>query len=336
MPLIENNKKTAFTKYIKALSRKDRWGKVLVFLFFLVISAGFWLLQTLQQVTDANFILSITYINQPEQLVIRDSLPGTLTVKALDKGITFLNYSYNKKKPSVQIDLKPLADAGATYTVPAQSIEAECQKALPSTAKLISYFPTNIVIHTLPLKEKTVPVIFRGNVSPAKGFMLIDKVQLSPQEVTVYGSQQALDTLDAVYTQNIQVEDIDQSLSRRVELSPPDNMRLKTSAVDLIVKVEESTEKILEVPIIARDFPKNYRLRTFPPSVQIFCRLPLSLYTAVNESLFEASVFYSDTMDDTTSTVPVNITKKPEWINDNYRFTPERVEYLVEESRSND
>lgn len=332
MPLFN---KDIITKNIKTLSRKDNWNKVLMFLFFLIVSAGFWVLQTLQQMTDATFSIPITYTNKSDLIAFKDTLPHSLTVKVLDKGISLLNYSVNSKGQSIEIDLEPLSETNPDYIISAQHLEAACQKILPTTSVLVSHTPVTLSIHAFPLKEKLVPVFFNGEIVPAKGFMLTDKIQLSPETITVYGSQQVIDTLTGIYIQEIHSEGVDESTSYPVKLAPPVHIFPQTSTVNLRITVEECTEKTLEVPIQAKNFPEKYRLRTFPPSVKVVCRLPLSQYSAVNSTLFEASVFYSDSMSDSTSTIPVSITKKPEWISE-IRYNPEKVEYLLEQYQNND
>lgn len=335
MPTDQNRIKRCIND-IKALSQGRNWGEALIFLLFLFVSALFWLLQTLQQVTDVTFSIPITYVNQSNQIAIRDTLPQELQVKVLDKAITLLGYALNKKEQTIEVDLALLTDPKTPYTIPAHYLEAECLKALPSTSKLISYFPAGITVHAIPLKEKKVPVILNGSLVPAKGFMLIDKIKLNPNEVTVYGAKSVLDTLSGIYTEPISRQDMDRTSTFQLALDPPPHIRAVVSEVELNVTIEEYTEKTLELPIVAKGFPKNYKLRTFPPTIQLYCRLPLSQYAIINASHFEAAVFFADAMADSTSMVSVVISQKPDWINDNYRYTPDKVEYLIEQSRGND
>lgn len=336
MPQTDRNIIKKSIKYIKALPQGRNWGEVLIFLFFLVASAIFWLLQTLQQVTDTQINIPVTYVNQSSRIAIKDSLPDAVRVKVLDKAATLLAYSVNKRNKTIEVDLSQLSESNNSYTVSSLFLETECARVLPSSSKLLSISPMSITIQALPLKEKTVPVVLDGNIIPAKGFMLTDTIQLTPSEVVVYGPESMLDTLMGISTKRINKENLEKNTSFLVDLSFPSSLKASVQAVDVKVMIEESTEKMLEIPIVAKGFPANYILRTFPLSVQLYCRLPLSRYGAVNAGHFEASVYYHDAIADSSSTVPVVITKKPEWVNENYRFTPEKVEYLIEQAKIND
>lgn len=336
MPQTDRNILRKWIKYIKALSQGKNWGEALIFLFFLIVSALFWLLQTLQQVTDASFSIPVSYVNQSGRIAIKDSLPGEVQVKVMDKAATLLGYAVSKKKKQIEIDLEPLNEYNNSYTISSQFLETECLKILPSSSKLLSLSPLNITIRALPLKEKTVSVLLDGHIMPAKGFMLTDKVQITPSEIIVHGPDIILDTLTSIRTLRIEKENIERSTAFTVGLSLPANLTTSTGAITVKVMIEEETEKMLEVPVTAKGFPENYRLRTFPPAIQIYCRLPLSRYGAVNAGHFEATVYYKDALDDSVSTVPVVITKSPEWLLDSYRYTPERVDYLIEQTPTDD
>ena len=59
---------------------RRRGGDVLVFLFFLVVSAGFWLLQTLDETFEMEVVVPVELIDVPEEVVVTTPLPEALTV----------------------------------------------------------------------------------------------------------------------------------------------------------------------------------------------------------------------------------------------------------------
>ena len=274
--------------------------------------------------------IPINYINLPENIAIVDTLPEYLNVKVQDKGISLLGFSVSQRGKPLIVDFQQLNPNENTYYVSEQYLTAECLKRLQSTSKLISLTPSSIPIHSSPLKEKRVPVLLNGDIIPSIGFMLTDKIRFSPSEVVIHGAEKVLDSINGIYTERIHLTEVEKSRSFLVNLSPPQNIRLVNLSVNLVVKIEEYTEKRFEVPIVAKDFPQNHRLRTFPTTVQIACLLPLSQYAATKASHFEASIYYADTQKDTTAKTPVIISQKPDWV-DNYRFNPEQVEYLIEQ-----
>ncbi len=331
MPPTNKNNVDLKNKF-KVSFRSEKWREALVFLFFLIISAGFWLLQMLQQSMEINLNIPVIYANLPDNMVLSDTLPDHLKIKVQDKGTVLLNYFLSNKDKTFIVDLRKFTSSSRQAAVSAAYIESECENFLPATTKLLSYTPSSIPIYFNNLKTKKVPVILSGEILPSAGFMLTQQLQFTPSEVTVYGSETVLDTLEGIYTQKVIMKDLEESHTLKIKLAPPATVKTDVSTVSLAVIVEEHTEKIFDIPVIGRDFPEHYRLRTFPATVQITCLLPLSRYSEVKKTDFEAVVFYQDVAKDTTSRAPVTIIQKPEWIS-NYRFVPEKVEYLIERTK---
>ncbi len=320
---------------IKAFFQGDKWREAFIFLFFLLFSAGFWLMQTLQETAEGIFSVPVSYSNVPENIAFNESLPNEIELRVQDRGVTILNYKFGSKLDSLRFDLGTLKPQNNTYTIPAKYIESECQRILSHETKLLSCQPNIIVLDYNRLTNRKIPVFLQGDIEPAAGFMLTGEVHFDPSVVTVFGSKEILDTLQGIYTKEIKLLNVDKSGNIQVKIDPANGLKTNISSVKLSYSVEEYTEKVFEIPIIAKNFPENFRLRTFPAVVQVSCLLPLSLYASVNPSDFEASVYYADVKKDTTSTVRVEISRKPEFLK-KYRFSPEKVEYLLEQVQSND
>ena len=328
--MLQNDKYKKVKKNIKVLFRQKNLERALVFLLFLFLSFCFWALQAMQQVTDIYVDVPLDYKNQSELIVIEDTIPKFLKINIQDRGVALLAFTMNKEHKPIEIDLESLNADNNAFIVTEHFLKSECLKLLSPTTQLLSYSPQNIVINASLLKEKKVPVLLNGDIFPAAGYMLTDKIRFSPSEVTVYGPKDILDTLSGVYTEKIRQEDISRSQTLLANLATFGNIKTNVAAVNIVVKVEEYTEKTFEIPVTAEGFPENCRLRTFPASIQLSCSLPLSRYLTTTSSLFEAVVSYSDTMRDSTSMVSVTISKMPEGIS-NCRFSPEKVEYLIEQ-----
>ncbi len=315
---------------IKAFFQSEKWKEALIFLFFFILSSFFWLLQTLQQPSEINIKVPLNYIHLPNSLAVSDTFPNYLTLKVQDKGTNLLIFMSDKKEKSITFDMQSMNPSQHSYVITQQQIEEECKKILPPSFKLLSFHPTNILINYSHLKKKKLPVSLDGSIIPASGFMLTENLKFTPSEINVYASPKILDSLETIYTQKVELSGLKESRHLKLKLAPPPHVKVSEIFVDLTVKIEEYTEKVFEVPVTSKDFPKNYRLRTFPAYVQISCLLPLSRYTSVNSGDFEASVHYKDVVKDSVSTAPLTISRKPEWIN-SYRFNPERVEFLIEQ-----
>ncbi|MDR2626439.1 MAG: hypothetical protein LBC40_00200 [Dysgonamonadaceae bacterium] len=315
---------------IETFFREETWKEVLVFLLFLALSLGFWVMQSLQQISETTVDVPVAYTNLPADIAVNGHLPSRIEVKVQDMGSAFLKYAVSDKIPAIEIDLQELHPQNHLYTVSSKYLETECQNRLPVSAKISAFSPSTIVIHYVPLKKKTVPVIFNGTIEPASGFMATQDVTLTPSEVSIFGSKEKLDSIAGIFTEKKNWSNLKGNIHARLKLQAITGVKMSDKQVDVFLPVEEYTEKVLEIPIISKDFPANYRLRTFPATIRISCLLPLSRYKDIKAEDFEAAVFYNEVSKSSVSTVPVIITRKPEFMN-NYRHSPEQVEYLIEQ-----
>ena len=60
--------------------------EALVFAFFLLVSAGFWLLQTMREEYEMEVKVPVALVNVPEGTVITQELPSEITVMLKDRG----------------------------------------------------------------------------------------------------------------------------------------------------------------------------------------------------------------------------------------------------------
>ena len=86
----KNNFRYIKLKWVKsrnklyALLRSDRSREILTFMFFLVISFIFWVLQSLNEDVESSFSLNVKYVNVPEKVVFTNKLPDEIDVRFIE------------------------------------------------------------------------------------------------------------------------------------------------------------------------------------------------------------------------------------------------------------
>ena len=107
----KNNFRYIKLKWVKsrnklyALLRSDRSREILTFMFFLVISFIFWVLQSLNEDVESSFSLNVKYVNVPEKVVFTNKLPDEIDVRLRDKGTTLMGYLM-ERMPVIEIDFE--------------------------------------------------------------------------------------------------------------------------------------------------------------------------------------------------------------------------------------
>lgn len=101
-------------------------------------------------------------------------------------------------------------------------------------------------------------------------------VVLHPDSVTVYGSEAALASLDAVLTRDLSFGDLSKSVSGAVRLIGAPGLRMSDSEVAWSLDVVRYVEMRSTVPVGVRGVPKGVSFSVYPSTAQaVFrCQFP--------------------------------------------------------------
>ncbi len=107
MPQLDINQsfKSARMK-INAFLRRQRWKEALIFFFFVLLSLGFWLLQSLQQEYEIEISIPVRYKNIPPDISFTETPPQEIIAKVKDKGSVLLNYSFGRSFAPIETKIR--------------------------------------------------------------------------------------------------------------------------------------------------------------------------------------------------------------------------------------
>ena len=316
-------------KRIKDRLRRKRWSEALIFFFFILLSLGFWMLQSLQQDYEIELSIPVRYKNVPPDVAFTTTPPDVIRVKVKDKGSVLLNYTVGRNFMPIEIGMKKGSPSGE-LKLSRKDLESDIQKQLMATTSLIGFEPQTITLKYNPRDKKVVPVVFNGDIQTEPGFLL-DTLLLTPSTVEVYASKTVLDTLVSVRTKYIVIKRAKKKVTENIQLEKMEGITASPDVVTLTAQVEEYTEKTLEVPVICSDLPSNLTLRTFPSSVQLTCNVPLSRFKDITENDFLVDVKYADLEKNLNGVLPVTLERKPSWVRQ-VSLYPEKIEFVLEQN----
>jgi len=326
----KHNNKDLGTK-VKAFFQGYLWKKILTFLFFLLLAFGFWILQSLQQPFEMGFTVPIRYTNIPKEIILNNDIPAEIKVTVKDKGSALLKYTVGKKKyEKLEIDLAQIDPKKSVYIVSSKELATKISDYLSSNATLVSSVPDFLTIEYQSLQKKELPVVLSGKLTPSPGYLLTDTALFTPPKVYAYGAKNMLDSLSAIYTENVSIEDIHSLVNKKIKLMAPKGINLSRTEVELSVSAEEFTEKKMQIPVVCKNLPPNYKIHIFPSTVEVITPVILADYGKIDDIDFEVSIDYLDLIKSQNYTTNVTLTKKPDWIK-SYRINPEKVEFLIEQ-----
>jgi len=315
---------------VKVFFFQQQWKETLIFLFFLLLSLGFWLLQHLQQEYEIEIAVPVRYRNIPPEMEITEEYPQEIIAKLRDKGNILLNYSWLHSFSPIEVNLNEIQKTGS-YQVTRRTIEANISKHLISTTSLLSFEPETITIAYNVLQHKEVPVQADISVELEPGYQISGDIIIAPEKVRIYATNNTLDFITSVKTVITEIKKAKQTLEIKVRIQKIDNVRMEPDEVTVTIPVEEFTEKRISVMIECNDLPDNFILRSFPSAVEVVCNVPISRFRELEETDFEIQIPFEEFETNRTSgKLMVYLTKQPSWVL-NPAIVPSVIEFIIEQ-----
>ena len=333
MPQLDNinqSFKSARMK-INAFLRRQRWKEALIFFFFVLLSLGFWLLQSLQQEYEIEINIPVRYKNIPPDISFTETPPQVVIAKVKDKGSVLLNYSFGRSFAPIETNMKNQAEKSGSISISKKAIENNIQKQLLATTSLVTFEPQHIEAAYSKRIKKEIPVVFNGTIQTNPVFHVSGNITISPMNMSVYASDVVLDTLNQAKTVFTEIKKGNKTITKTVQLQKVSEATYDPTSVTITIPIEEFTEKTLEIPVLCTDLPPHYTLRTFPSVAKVTCSIPLSRFKDLSEDAFEIRFSFKDLEQNVSGSLPIQLTKKPDWVS-SVALVPDKIEFILEQN----
>ena len=301
---------------VALLSSKAR--ETLVFLFFLAISYGFWLLQTLNESFDIRLQVPLQLTEVPENVVITTPLPSQISVSVHDRGTALVRYLRRRELKPVELDFSAYDNgaSSARVQIPLAEIQRAVQNQLEATSHIQAIHPDTIEYYFNRGLAYRLPVRVCGKVTTTPQNYLVG-MRPEPDTVTVSMAQ---------LTENTTV----QATPRQMK-----GVRYEPSSIHVTALVDYYTEKTVEVPIIGLNFPGDKVLRTFPSKARVTFRVGSSQFSRYTADNFVLAATYEELLQNPSIKYRLHLKSLPEGVS-NVRIVPQEVDYLIEQTDSSD
>ena len=309
----------------------DKFREALVFLFFVLVSFGFWLLQTLDYTYQTEFKVPPRLKNIPKDVILTSDLPDEVKVRVEDRGTVLLNYMLGRTFFPVSFDFKDFQNGGSHVRISSSEMQKRISSQLNVSTKLISIRPDTIdFIFTKGLAKK-IPVRLNGDSSiSATRQYYISSVKLTPDSVIAYAPKEILDTLRMACTTPFIATNVTDTLEKRVSIDKITGVKFVPSYTDVFILTDMYSEKTVEVPVIGVNFPAGKVLRTFPSKVDVTFQVGLRHFKEVDANDFFIGVTYEDVLKTKGDKLVLNVKSAPEVVG-HIRISPASVDYLIEQ-----
>ena len=272
----------------------------LVFLFFLGLSGIFWLSLTLNETYEREFSIPVSVVDIPKNAVLTSDEVDTIKMTIRDKGIVLVAYQYGDYLNRLRIPFK-------NYT------------RNPDKLEFFYNYGTN----------KKVPVRWSGRVIPEELYF-ISRVDYSPDSVTVYASDEKLDSINIIYTETLNYANFRDTLSITCHLAKLKGVKVVPDRVKINFYTDVLTEENIEgVPIQGINLPEGKVLRTFPAKVTVSFVTGVSVFRNLRPEDFTIVADYNEIKRHPSEKCRITLKNVPPGIS-RARLDVTLVDYLIE------
>ena len=141
--------------------------EVFVFLFFFVVSSGFWLLQTLNETFEMEISVPLALKNVPENVHITTDLPPQVHITMRDRGTTLLRFFRYTVQNAIEVDFEKY-DAGLTngrVQVPLTDVQRMIQSQLGVSSHINAIRPDTLEYYYNRGVARKLPIKICGNIT---------------------------------------------------------------------------------------------------------------------------------------------------------------------------
>lgn len=309
--------------------------KYLVFLFFLFLSTIFWFLNALDKEYTSYIKVPLEFVNLSENKTFTSghNYTGLLDVKVTSRGFKILEYNSTIFRSNIKINsdskyIKRLKNDSLTLLLQTYKLKNLVSGHLGGDFKIITIEPDSIIFYYENTVSKKVPIKVNLKLDFKQQFYQTAPEVVTPDSIFISGRKNLIDKIDFVSTEVYEFIGVEQNLKITCDLKQKKGLEYQKTQVNVLVPVEEFTEKTMNIPIEVLNLPPNYQLQLFPQFAYIQFNISISNYLKVKPEDFKFTVDYKD-INENTKTLRINMENYSVFAF-NLKFSPKKVEYLLE------
>lgn len=306
---------------------------MMVFAFFLVISAGFWVLQKLDDTFEADLRVPLELVGVPNGTIITAPLPEEVRITIQDRGTNLFNYKrHSKGIQPIRLDFS-VYDNGSVAgkaSVAATDVQRAFQQQMSSSTQVLRMTPSKFEFHYNRGMSRRVPVKFIGRVATVQQNYL-QQITFNPDSVTVYAPKPLLDTLRYAYTISQDFTELAKTSTFNLAFPKISGVKVVPETIQMTAHVDYYTEQTVQVSVVGLNFPAGITLKTFPAVVTVKYRVGASNARFVRPENFVLATTYEELLAVGNQKLRLQLRSLPEGVS-NVRIYPQEVDFLLEQA----
>ncbi len=299
------------------------------FLFFVLLSAVFWLILTLNETYEKEVKVPCRIVNIPKNVVLTSASIDTVRITVRDKGWMLLSYLYGERRPMLSINFKNYDHGNGGGIVPNSDLKRQAEQRLESSTKITAIKPEKLEFFYNNGERKRVPVHWTGRVIPEQLYF-ISQVKYSVDTVDIYASREKLDSIKVIYTEPLNYVGFRDTLMVNCRLSHPNDVKVVPERVVVAFCTDVLTEESIDVPVKCLNLPEGKVLRTFPPRVKVNFVAGVSQVKSLHPEDFSVVADYLEIEQQKTEKCNIYLRNVPQGVS-RATLNSKQVDYLIED-----
>lgn len=303
-------------------------GQLQVFLLFLIMSFFMLITTKLSKTYVQEIQLEVVYKNSPLQLVLPSADSFTISTTIKSSGFAGLYNAFSKNTLEIDFE-KDVQRLDSVFQWNYISNQQKLSNSFQSAIEIIDVYPKQISIPFVQEYSKKVPIELNSQITFYPGYDFVQNPILVPDSILIVGSPKAIDTINYVNTELLQLNKLQGSYSGNIKLNLPKSSQIKIS--NTIVKTEILSEKFTEgsvdVPVNIINIPSEMKINYFPKRLTVIYYLPLSQYGKISASDFKIECDFKANYSDGSTFVLANLASVPEFIK-RARLSNDKIEFI--------
>lgn len=269
----------------------------------------------------------MTYVNLPENKAFHPLQSDTVTVNIKMSGWKVFMERLRPDTAKIQVDLSGLKSRN--FIVFGNQI-GFINRQFPGDKQVVGVFPDTLYFDFSKQTQRKVPVKAVQNLTFQRQYGVIGATRTVPEYVTITGPLEDVASIEYLETDTIKGKDVNTDVRTVAYLNKQQrtNITIYPTFAEVIIPVGEMTEKIIELPIKVENSKGVTSVRVLPSKVKATILLAVKDYNKYTSRDFEAVVDLEAWKDHNVSSLPVIMTKVPDYCQV-LSIEPQNVDFFV-------
>jgi len=301
--------------------------KLSIFFRCIIISFLAWTLFAISSDYTFTKKASMSYVNLPENKAFHPQQSDTVTVRIKMSGWKVFMERLHPDTAKIQVDLSGLKTRN--FIVFGNQI-GFINRQFPSDKQVVAVSPDTLYFDFSKQTQRKVPVKAVENLTFQRQYGVIGATRTTPEYVTITGPLEDVASIEYLETDTIKGKDVNTDVRTVAYLNKQQrtNITIYPTFSEVIIPVGEITEKIIELPIKVENSKGYTSVRVLPSKVKATILLAVKDYNKYTSRDFEAVVDLDAWKEHKVSSLPVIITKMPDYVKV-LSVEPQNVDFFV-------